>query len=135
MCSLIHLITLFLKVFLSRSTRTKVIPPSKPLLYLGPEDYPDEGQFFYPQINRIVANRDYTQTMIKFYYYSPDVVNKSFVILLSRSLTTSPLTSLNTYATIPLQLSSPKIKIPRPPQPTEPAQAPDPEDMALPEQV
>ncbi|MBW0509219.1 hypothetical protein O181_048934 [Austropuccinia psidii MF-1] len=67
-----QLIPFGLKVFVSRSMGSKVLPPFKPLLYLGPEDYSDTGRLLDPQSHRLVVSRDYTPTTMKFYYHSPD---------------------------------------------------------------
>ncbi|MBW0570600.1 hypothetical protein O181_110315, partial [Austropuccinia psidii MF-1] len=90
-------------VFVSRSMGSKILPPSKPLLYLGPEDYSDAGRFFDPQSHRIVISQDYTPTNLKFDYHSPDSVKKPTTIL-----PYSPPIP-NTFTTIPLQPSSPNL--------------------------
>ncbi|MBW0568505.1 hypothetical protein O181_108220 [Austropuccinia psidii MF-1] len=51
-----QLIPFGLKVFVSRSTGSNVLPPSKPPLYLGPEDYSDTGCFLDPQSHRLVSS-------------------------------------------------------------------------------
>ncbi|MBW0587687.1 hypothetical protein O181_127402 [Austropuccinia psidii MF-1] len=88
---------------------SKVLPPSKPLIYLGPEDYSDAGRFLDPQIHRLVVSQDYTPTIIKFYYHSPDTVKKPITMLPHRPLSTASSTHTNTFTTIPLQTSSPKL--------------------------
>ncbi|MBW0514557.1 hypothetical protein O181_054272 [Austropuccinia psidii MF-1] len=87
---------------------SKVVLPSKLLLYLGPEDYSNAGCFFYPQSHRLVVSQDYTPTTIKFDYHSPDTVKKPITMLPNRPLTTTPSTNPNTFTTIPLRTSSPK---------------------------
>ncbi|MBW0478014.1 hypothetical protein O181_017729 [Austropuccinia psidii MF-1] len=48
-CSLNSLIPFGLKAFVCRQPESKLLPPSKKLLYLGPEDYLDASQFLDPQ--------------------------------------------------------------------------------------
>ncbi|MBW0519447.1 hypothetical protein O181_059162 [Austropuccinia psidii MF-1] len=102
------LIPFGLKAFVSRSMGSKVLLPSKPLLYLDPEDYSDAGHFLDPQNHRFVVSRDYTPTNIKFDYHSPDNVNKPISMLPNRPLTTTSSANPNTFTTIPLRASSPK---------------------------
>ncbi|MBW0539806.1 hypothetical protein O181_079521 [Austropuccinia psidii MF-1] len=96
-------------VFVSRSMASKVLPPSKPLLYLGTEDYSDAGCVLDPQIHRLVVSQDYTPTTIKLDYHSPDTVKKPISMLPHRPLPTTSSTHTNIFTTIPLQTSSPKL--------------------------
>ncbi|MBW0522888.1 hypothetical protein O181_062603 [Austropuccinia psidii MF-1] len=54
--SLNSLIPFGLKAFVHRQSEPKVLPPSKPLLYLGPEDYSDASQFLDPQMGKVINN-------------------------------------------------------------------------------
>ncbi|MBW0510142.1 hypothetical protein O181_049857 [Austropuccinia psidii MF-1] len=107
-CKLNKLIPFGLKAFVSRSVGSKVLLPSKPLLYLGPEDYSDAGCFLDPQNHRFVVSQDYTPTNIKFDYHSPDNVKKPISMLPNRPLTTTSSPNPNTFTTIPPRASSPK---------------------------
>ncbi|MBW0526066.1 hypothetical protein O181_065781 [Austropuccinia psidii MF-1] len=54
--SLNSLIPFGLKVFVSRQPESKVLPPSKTLLYVGPEDYSYSGQLLYPQTGKVIGS-------------------------------------------------------------------------------
>ncbi|MBW0518841.1 hypothetical protein O181_058556 [Austropuccinia psidii MF-1] len=67
-CNLNSLIPFGLKVFVRRQPESKVLPPSKPLRYLGPEDYSDASRFLDPQTGKIIVSRDYTTVPFKLDY-------------------------------------------------------------------
>ncbi|MBW0483094.1 hypothetical protein O181_022809 [Austropuccinia psidii MF-1] len=67
--SLNSVIPFVLKVFLCKQSDSKLLPQSKPFLYLVLEDYSDASQFLDPQTGRVIVSRDYTATTIKFDYY------------------------------------------------------------------
>ncbi|MBW0483798.1 hypothetical protein O181_023513 [Austropuccinia psidii MF-1] len=62
------LIPFGLKAFVCRQPESKVLPPSKPLLYLGPEDYSDASQFLDPQTGKVIISLDYTTVPFKLDY-------------------------------------------------------------------
>ncbi|MBW0531624.1 hypothetical protein O181_071339 [Austropuccinia psidii MF-1] len=129
-----------------RSMGSKVLPPSKPLLYLGPEDYSDAGHFFDPQSHRIVVSCHYTPTNLKFNYHSPDSVKKPTTILPYRPPATNPPTRPNTFTTISLQTSPPNLTSQQQPtslnlspptqeSPDVPTKATEPEELTEHQQV
>ncbi|MBW0538403.1 hypothetical protein O181_078118 [Austropuccinia psidii MF-1] len=74
--SLNSLIPFGLKAFVHRQSESKVLPPSKLLLYLGPEDYSDASQFLDPQTDKVIVSRDYTTVPFKFDYTTSGSLKK-----------------------------------------------------------
>ncbi|MBW0469869.1 hypothetical protein O181_009584 [Austropuccinia psidii MF-1] len=54
--SLNSLIPFGLKAFVRQQSESKLLPPSKQLLYLGPEDYSDASGFLDPQTGKVINN-------------------------------------------------------------------------------
>ncbi|MBW0586524.1 hypothetical protein O181_126239 [Austropuccinia psidii MF-1] len=67
-CSLNSLIHFGLKAFVRRNPESKLFPPSKQILYLGPEDYLDASWFLDPQTGKVIVSQDFTTVPFKFYY-------------------------------------------------------------------
>ncbi|MBW0531052.1 hypothetical protein O181_070767 [Austropuccinia psidii MF-1] len=64
--SLNSLIPFGLKDFVRRQPESKLLPLSKQLLYLGPEDYSDASRFLDPQTGKVIVSRDYATVPFKF---------------------------------------------------------------------
>ncbi|MBW0530508.1 hypothetical protein O181_070223 [Austropuccinia psidii MF-1] len=75
--SLNSLIPFGLKAFVSRQPESKVLPPSKPLLYLGPEDSSYASRFLDPQTGKFIVSGDYTPVPFKFNYTTSGSLKKS----------------------------------------------------------
>jgi transposase InsO family protein len=71
------LIPFGLKVFVhNQSPSSKILPPSKPLLFLGYEPRSDAMRFLDPISRRIVVSRDYSPSVLSFAYNSKDAMRK-----------------------------------------------------------
>jgi hypothetical protein len=71
------LIPFGMKVFVhNQKPISKIVPPSKPLLFLGYEPCSDAMRFLDPVSRRIVISRDYTPSVLNFRYNSSNAMMK-----------------------------------------------------------
>ncbi|MBW0485869.1 hypothetical protein O181_025584 [Austropuccinia psidii MF-1] len=75
------LIPFGIKVFVHQRNKSKPLPPSKLLLYLGYEKYSDTMRFFDPTSRKIVVSRDFSTTQLTFEYGSKKVLKKNPITL------------------------------------------------------
>ncbi|MBW0531862.1 hypothetical protein O181_071577, partial [Austropuccinia psidii MF-1] len=95
------LIPFGLKAFVHRPPESKVLPPSKPLLYLGPKDYSDASQFLDPQTGKVIVSQDYTTVPFKLDYSTSGSLKKPVEGLPCTTTTNSFSTQPSQIAIIP----------------------------------